>query len=146
MVDVGFLGVGFRDTAPNFLGPHGTPSGGDWAVGRSAALFFEGTIGTELHGCYLTSLDGNGVFFSGYNRNASVEANEFFSIGETAISQWGYTDGSPVPGMGWDATSGNQPRGTVIKDNLVHEVFFFFNVLLSLLSSGDISSFRKSRP
>ena len=48
VVDVGFQGVGFRDTAPNYLGPHGTPSGGDWAVGRSGALFFEGTVGATI--------------------------------------------------------------------------------------------------
>ena len=43
---------------------------------------------------------------------AAVNRNEFVSIGESAVSQWGYTDGSPVPGMGLDATAGNQPRGT----------------------------------
>jgi hypothetical protein len=120
--DVGFKGIGFRDTAPNYLGPHGTPSGGDWAVGRAGALFFEGTVGASLDGCLLTSLDGNAVFFSGYNRNGSVTNSEFLGIGETAVVQWGYTDGSPVPGMGFNASAGNQPRGTVIAYNLVHEV------------------------
>ena len=99
-----------------------TPSGGDWAVGRSAALFFEGTVGALIDGCLLTALDGNAVFFSGYTRNATVQRSEFVGIGETAISQWGYTDGSPVPGMGFDATAGNQPRGTNVLYNLVHEV------------------------
>lgn len=32
VVDVWFRGITFRDSAPNFLGPHGTPSGGDWCV------------------------------------------------------------------------------------------------------------------
>jgi hypothetical protein len=125
VVGVGFAGIGFRDTAPNYLGPHGTPSGGDWAVGRSAALFFEGTEGVTLEGNLLTTLDGNAVFFSGYNRNASVTKNEFVSIGESAISQWGYTDGSPVPGMGFDGSAGNQPRGTYVGYNFVHEVGLF---------------------
>lgn len=43
-------------------------------------------------------------------------------IGETALASWGYTDGSPVPGMGFDATSGNQPRNSFIGYNFVHEV------------------------
>ena len=122
VVGLSFLGMGFRDSAPNFLGPHGTPSGGDWAVGRSGALFFEGVNGVTIAGCLLTSLDGNAVFMSGYVRGANVSMNEFSLIGETAISQWGYTDGSPVPGMGFDATKGNQPRGTVVEYNYVHEV------------------------
>jgi hypothetical protein len=66
-------------------------------------------------GCLFTTLDGNAVFFSGYTRNATVTRSEFVSIGESAIVQWGYTDGSPVPGMGFDATSGNQPRGTQVR-------------------------------
>lgn len=150
VVGVGFKGITFRDSAPRYLGPHGTPSGGDWAVGRAAALFFEGTVGALVEGCVLTALDGNALFLSGFNRQASILENEFVSIGETAISQWcaslparfssrpcpsppsqsiptqfvfrGYTDGSPVPGMGFDATAGNQPRGTLVRGNLVHEV------------------------
>lgn len=125
VVGIGFKGLTFRDAAPAFLEPHGTPSGGDWAVSRTAALFFEGTVGTEVDGCLLTSLDGHAVFLSGYNRGAAIVENEFVSIGETAISQWGYTDGSPVPGMGFDATAGNQPRGTQVSSNLVHEVGIF---------------------
>jgi len=82
----------------------------------------QGTEGSLLEGCLLTRLDGNGVFLSGYNRGANVSYNEFLSIGETAISQWGFTDGSPVHGMGFDATGGEQPRGTLVKGNLVHEV------------------------
>lgn len=144
---VGFHGITFRDSAPNYLGPHGTPSGGDWAVGRSAALFFEGTTGTTLDGCLFTSLDGNGVFFSGFNRNASVTNSEFLSIGETAIVQWGYTDGSPIPGMGFNGTSGNQPRGTLVGYNLVHEVglytkqnsFYFQSETIATRIEGNIA-------
>ncbi len=108
VVGVGFQGIGFRDTAPNYMGPHGTPSGGDWAVGRSAAVFFEGAVGANIDGCLFTTLDGNALFFSGYNRNASVTNSEFVSVGETAVAQWGYTEGSGVPGMGFDGTDGNQ--------------------------------------
>ena len=122
VVGVSFLGLGFRDTAPNYLGPHGTPSGGDWAVGRSAALFFEGVEDIVVDGCFLTTLDTNAIFLSGYVRGASITRNEFFSIGETVISSWGYTDGSPVPGMGFDATAGNQPRGSIVALNYAHEI------------------------
>lgn len=127
VVGIGFLGIGFRDTAPNYLGPHGMPSGGDWAVGRSAALFFQGTEGLRIDGCFFTSLDGNAVFLSGYTRNASILRSEFYSIGETAISLWGDTDGegSPIAGLGYDASAGNQPRGTLIQENVVHEVGIF---------------------
>lgn len=42
----------------------GTPSGGDWAVSRTGALYFENTEGVTLSQNLLTTLDGHGVFFS----------------------------------------------------------------------------------
>jgi hypothetical protein len=93
VLNVSFLGITFSDAGPSFFSPHGTPSGGDWALARSGALFFEGTEGITIAGCLFNRLDGNGVFFSLYNRNASVAQSEFVAIGETAIAQWGYTDG-----------------------------------------------------
>lgn len=128
VVGVGFEGIGFKDSAPAYMMPHGTPSGGDWAVGRSAAVFFEGAVGASINGCLFTSLDGNAVFFSGFNRNASVVNSEFVSIGETAVSQWGYTEGSGVPGMGFDGTDGNQPRGTYVGYNVIHEVGLYVGI------------------
>ena len=146
VVGVGFQGIGFRDTAPNYMGPHGTPSGGDWAVGRSAAVFFEGAVGATIDGCLFTTLDGNALFYSGYNRNASVVNSEFVSVGETAVAQWGYTEGSGVPGMGFDGTDGNQPRGTFVGYNVIHEVglytkqnsFYFQSEVIATLIEGNI--------
>jgi hypothetical protein len=120
--NVSFTGIVFKDTAATYMDPHGTPSGGDWAVTRAGALYFENTENVLLSKSLLTTLDGHGVFLSGYNRGAVIDQNEFVSIGETAISQWGYTDGSPVDGMGWDARAGDQPRGTRVTYNLVHEI------------------------
>ena len=48
--------------------------------------------------------NGNGLLFSGYNRDGVVDANEFVWIGDTAMGAWGRTDE-------WDGTSGEQPRG-----------------------------------
>ena len=70
----------------------------------------------------ILAADGGHLLPHRYNRRAVVAENEFFSIGETAITQWGHSDGSPVPGMGPDATAGNQPRGTRVVRNLVHEL------------------------
>jgi hypothetical protein len=144
---VSYLGLTFADSAPHFLAPHGTPSGGDWAVARMGALFAEGTVGLNVSGSLFARIDGNALFVSGYARNASVTNNEFVGIGETAVSQWGYTDGSPVPGMGWDARGGNQPRGTVVSGNLAHEVglymkqnsFYFQSESFGNTISGNIA-------
>ncbi|XP_065183777.1 uncharacterized protein LOC135814571 [Sycon ciliatum] len=117
-----FKGINFRDTAYTYLDPHGMPSGGDWGLQRTAALFFEGTEQVVVDSCLFSRLDGNALMLSGYNREAVIENNEFVWIGDSAIAQWGYTSGTEVYGFGWDGTDGNQPRGTQIIGNFVHEL------------------------
>jgi hypothetical protein len=74
--------------APAYLEPHGTPSGGDWAVSRTAALFLQGiylpivlvfiflpsaiiliftsgTVDAVVANCTFSKLDGNAIFLSG---------------------------------------------------------------------------------
>ncbi len=115
-------GINFRDTAYTYMDPHGMPSGGDWALERMGVLYFEGTEMTMVDGCIFERLDGNGIMISGYNRNTTIQGNEFVWIGSSAIAQWGYTSGSSVGGMGYDGTDGNQPRFTNISHNFVHEL------------------------
>jgi len=86
-----------------FLDPHGVPSGGDWALQRSAAVFVEGAEAFHAVGCNFTHLDGNALMISGYNRDATIENSTFVSTGSSAIALWGYTNG----------TADGQPEGTV---------------------------------
>ena len=115
-------GVNFRDTAYTYMDPHGMPSGGDWALQRMGALFLEGTKNVTIDSCILERLDGNAIMVSGYNRNTTIQQNEFVWIGDSAIAQWGYTSGTSTTGMGWDGTDGNQPRYSCILNNFVHEL------------------------
>ena len=105
--NVNFKGIKFHDTAYTYMDPHGMPSGGDWALQRMGALFFEGTENVLVQECIFERLDGNAIMISGYNRNATIYKNEFLWIGDTAIAQWGYTSGSAAKGMGPDGTDGN---------------------------------------
>ena len=84
-------GVGFRDTMPTYMEPHGVPSGGDWALERLGALFMEGTVnltvevkrshiecsGHEwicwLQACSFERLDGNALMLSGFHRGAQIK-------------------------------------------------------------------------
>ena len=52
------------------------------------------------------------------SRNTTIVKNEFHFVGDNAIAGWGRTNG-------WDGTGGDQPRGTVIRDNYAHELAFF---------------------
>ena len=121
--DLSIMGVNFKDTAYTYMDPHGMPSGGDWGLERTGVLYFEGTVNTIVDSCIFQRLDGNAIMLSGYNRNATIQKNEFVWIGSSAIAQWGYTTGvDGVLGMGWDGIDGNQPRFSRILYNFVHEL------------------------
>lgn len=128
--DISIRGVEIRDTRITYLDPHGMPSGGDWAIQRTGAIVLEGSEGFVLDSCFVTRIDGNGVFLNGYNRNASIRNNEFGWVGASAIASWGYTGtclnencSLTVPyGVGPDAREYNLPRYTSIEGNLVYEL------------------------
>ena len=61
---VAIRGLELRDTRLVSLDAHGMPSGGDWALQRSGAIFLEGTEACSVTESLLTMLDGNGVFLS----------------------------------------------------------------------------------
>lgn len=116
--DISFRGLHFVNTAYTYMDPHGVPSGGDWAMQRSGALFFEGCERTTIEGNIFERLDGNALVLSGYHRNATISKNEFLWIGDSAMVSWGYS-------LGMDGTNGEQPRFTKVVGNLVHELGLF---------------------
>ena len=136
--NVTIFGLELRDTALTYLGTspaakHGMPSGGDWALQRSGAVLLQGTEFTTVDSCLITRADGNGVFVSDYNRNATISNNEFSWIGDSAMAAWGSTGQclnekctDKVPyNVGPDGRGGNQPRYTNVIGNLVHEIGIF---------------------
>ncbi len=120
--DITISGINFRDTAYTYMDLHGMPSGGDWGLQRMGALFLEDTTNVTIENGIFERLDGNAIMVSGYNRNTTIQYNEFVWIGDSAIAQWGYTSGANVTGMGWDGTDGNQPRYSRILYNFAHEL------------------------
>ena len=129
---VAIKGVTLRDTEYTFFDPHGLPSGGDWALQQQGAITIVGSEAVTVDGCLLTRLDGNAIFIGGYNRNLSITNNEISFIGDGAMAAWGDTSAAlnangskTVPGgfkVGPDGRGGEQPRGTLVADNIVHEI------------------------
>lgn len=122
VVNVSFVGLGFRDSAIAYFAPHGLPSGGDWALARTGALFFEGVVNVSVASCEFERLDSTAVFLSGYARGAVIADSDFSWLGESAIALWGWGRGSPVERMGPDLTNGDQPRGTLIEGCFAREL------------------------
>ncbi|KAJ9459773.1 hypothetical protein DIPPA_11417 [Diplonema papillatum] len=137
VVGVHFQGLRIADAGPTYLtAGHGVPSGGDWALQRAGAIFMEGTQSCSLRENLVTKLDGNAVMISGYNRGLVIERNEFSWIGDSVLAAWGYTMPLNTTGNnsdsvlaqyknGIDGTDGNQPLGTQVLFNYVHELGHF---------------------
>ena len=110
--------ITFAHAATTFLLDYEVPSGGDWAVHREAALVVEGIEGVNISNCLFYSPGGNGLLLNNYVRGAVIEGNEFVWVGNNAIVAVGSA-------QLMDGTDGNQPRGTKVIGNLVHEVGVF---------------------
>ena len=107
--------IRFAHTAPTFMKDYeATASGGDWSIHRSASVFVEGANKFIMRNCTFDSPGGNALMLSNYIRNSVVEDNEFVWVGDSAIVLLGSTNLI-------DGTSGDQPRGTKILGNVVHE-------------------------
>ena len=129
-------GLTIRDAALTYLGTtpadvHYIPASSDWAVQRSGAVLLEGTEYFTFESNYVTRCDGNGLFLSNYNRNASIIGNEFSWIGDSALQAFGSMSNClnekcsislNYSNSGVDGRGGNQPRYTRVVGNLVREV------------------------
>ena len=115
VTNISFVNLTFAHTASTFLKRYEVPSGGDWAIHRGGAIFAEGVDGLVVQNCLFFSPGGNGLFLSNYVRNAVIEGNEFVYVGDSAIAAVGSA-------YLIDGTIGNQPRGSKIVGNLMHEI------------------------
>ncbi len=105
------------------------PSAGDWTLHRGGAITLDGVSTITVENCSFIHLDGNAISINGFARDVNISSNHFEFIGESAITLWGRTSQgvgrgnvSLPAGVGIDGTLGEQPRGTVIMGNLIHEL------------------------
>jgi hypothetical protein len=115
VLGVTIRGLEIRDTALTYYGTdkaskHSMPTGGDWTLERAGAILLEGTEGATVTECLFERLDGNGIFLSNYNRNATLSHNEMAWIGGTAMAAWGSTgrclDSKCEQSLPWDVGPG----------------------------------------
>ena len=84
-------GMTFQDSEYTYL--DGMPSGGDWALQGTSAVFLNGVENITIGQNNFTRLDGNALSINRYARNITITNNEFGWIGDSAITQWGDTEG-----------------------------------------------------
>ena len=94
------------------------PSGGDVSIHRGGAVFIEGAENILIEQNTFSEVGGNALFLSNYVRNATITSNEFIHMGDSAIAVVGTTQLI-------DGTDGNQPRGTLVINNIASEIGIF---------------------
>ena len=115
VMNITIVNLTLAHSATTYFSSYEVPSGGDWSVHRGAAVFIEGAEHVLVQNCLFDSPGGNGLFLSNYVRDAVIEGNEFVWVGDNAIVAVGSANLI-------DGTDGNQPRGTKVLGNLVHEI------------------------
>ncbi len=147
--DVRLRGVGLRDARMSVLDEHVAPSGGDWGLALRAALEMRGVQDVLVDAVAFQELDGSAVNVKGFARGVVIERSRFALIGQNMIALLGETEAPGLPqewGFGWNGTAGNQPRGTVVRNNfatrcgliLKQSAFFFQAKAMQTLLQGNI--------
>ena len=77
--NIRLLGIGMRDTSISYLDAHSMPSGGDWGLGRIAAVFIKGAVGTVIDSCNFQRLDGNAIMINGFARETVIQVRRHVS-------------------------------------------------------------------
>lgn len=122
--DITVTGIGFRDARATYMDPHAVPSGGDWALQRSAAIFLDHTESVTVANSTMDRCDGNAIMVSGKNLRTRITSNEIRWTGDSAIAAWGRTPEQDPPHYGQLAAD-DHPVGLEVSHNLIHELGAF---------------------
>lgn len=112
--DITFQGITFTETRATFLEQYEVPSGGDWSVHRGAAFEIANAEGIAITGCRFDQVGGNAVLLSNHVANSTVQGNEFYMVGDSAIVAVGSS-------VGIVGTAPQYPEGNFIAGNHIHE-------------------------
>ena len=108
-------GLTFSHTAPTYMKPFASASGGDWSVRLDGALVLNGTHSTTVEGCAFYGVGGNAVLLYAHNRGAALEGNSFRFVGDSAIVSLGVV-------AGIDGRDQNVPANTTVSGNQASEL------------------------
>eukprot|EP01050_Picozoa_sp_SAG11_P036034 SAG11_NODE_13508_length_652_cov_0.471971_1_plen_178_part_10 len=85
-------GLRITSTTSTRMKPYEIPDGGDWAVGRNAAVMIENAQHIVVRSCYFDRVGSNGLLLSRHVFNATVSHNRFGFPGESAVISLGVSN------------------------------------------------------
>lgn len=133
--NISISNIRFENTQRTFMGSYEQLMRSDWCIHRGAAVFLENTENCRINNCIFTDLGGNALFLSRYNFNDTIQSNQFYNIGASAICIVGdtsavrlglYDYNQSMPYEKIDKTPGPAnkmyPRECLVEDNLIHNI------------------------
>src|SRR5690606_15377557 len=84
--DITIRNIEFFGAYPTHMDKFVVPSGGDWSIHRGGAVYFESVEESRVQDCQFTWCAGNALFLWGHQRHISIELNDFYAIGSSAIA------------------------------------------------------------
>ena len=128
-------GFVFRHAARTFMDTKEPLLRSDWTIYRGGAVFLSGTEHIQIRDCELDQLGGNGIFVSGYNRNALIKGCHIHDTGASGVAFVGSPDAVRNPLMNYgqrhdhakiDRTPGpkspDYPADCAVEDSLIHGI------------------------
>ena len=107
----------------------------DWTIYRGGAVFTENTENIEVADCEFTSLGGNVIFVSKYNRGVKIKGNHIHNCGATAVSFVGDPSAVRSPSFQYSEFVGLEemdtikgpannkyPSKCIVDDNLIYRI------------------------
>eukprot|EP01116_Phalansterium_solitarium_P024441 TRINITY_DN8967_c0_g1_i1.p1 TRINITY_DN8967_c0_g1~~TRINITY_DN8967_c0_g1_i1.p1 ORF type:complete len:796 (-),score=236.81 TRINITY_DN8967_c0_g1_i1:141-2528(-) len=115
VTDITFTGFTFTHSTTTYLNRYEVPSGGDWAIARTAAVFVQDAADITITQCFFDQPGGNGVMFSNWVKNSTVSDSEFVFMGDSAVCLLGST-------REYNGMQDTNPSGNSIVGNHIHEI------------------------
>ena len=109
------MGLTFTQTRATFLEAYEMPSGGDWTLGRYAALVLEAAERVTVAGCNFSAVGGNAVLLSNHVWDARLFSNEVGFAGDSGFVLVGATQLA-------DGSAPSYPNRVELSFNVVHDV------------------------
>lgn len=75
----------------------------DWGMVRKGTVFMQNAENITIKNCLFDQIGGNGIFFSGYNRNSVVFNNDFEDAGASCVCLFGLRSSLRCPNS-WSST------------------------------------------
>ena len=127
--------ITFTATSRSFMQTKEPLLRSDWTIYRGGAILLKGTADIRISNCTFCSLGGNALLLSDYNKNDTIQGNNIYDIGASAVVFVGNPMAVRSPAFQYDLSipwskmdyapgpkSTDYPQYCLVQDNLIQHI------------------------